>query len=218
MQPSAAGTDEWPPKALLGMRRPAGASIGSLACRTGGCRTLRGVTENEQRLREMFEQHTRRVLAYARRHTDAAHAEDIVADVFLVAWRRIGEVPPDALPWLLVVARNSLANASRSSGRRQRLTDELARLSAVAPPAPDDTAAVLDRHVVLTALAGLAPADREAILLVAWDELSTSGAAQVAGCSRRAFDARLARARTDLRRALNRTSPTHLNLIKEPTT
>jgi RNA polymerase sigma factor (sigma-70 family) len=175
------------------------------------------VTKDEKLLREMFEQHSRRVLAYARRHTDPASAEDIVADVFLVAWRRIADVPPDALPWLLVVARNTLANANRTGSRQRRLTDELGRLSAVAPPAPDDAAAVLDRHIVLAALAGLAAADREAILLVAWDELSTSGAAKVVGCSRRAFDARLARARADLRRALTHTSPSHLELIKEPT-
>ncbi len=176
------------------------------------------MTEDERRLRALFEQHAPRVLAYSRRHTDPASAQDVVADVFLVAWRRIAEVPADALPWLLVVARNTLTNARRGSIRRRQLTDQLAVLSAVAPPAADDTAAVLDRHLVLTALAALAPDEREAILLIAWDELSVSGAAQVAGCSRRAFDHRLARARAHLRLSLDRSTPTHPDLVKEPLT
>ena len=45
----------------------------------------------------------------------AQSADDVIADVFLVAWRRLEEVPADPLPWLLGVARRTLANRCRSA-------------------------------------------------------------------------------------------------------
>ena len=60
-----------------------------------------------------------RVLGYAiRRTSDRAAAEDAVSETFLVAWRRLDDVPAEALPWLLGVARKVLANQRRAAGRR----------------------------------------------------------------------------------------------------
>jgi RNA polymerase sigma-70 factor, ECF subfamily len=156
----------------------------------------------EARLRELFEAHSVRVLAYAYRHVGASAAQDVVSDVFLVAWRRIDEVPVDALPWLLVVARNTIGNGRRTFVRQQRLTDQLANLerSSTASSGADEIA--LDRRAMLVALADLSPVEREALLLTGWDGLSVDQAAQVAGCSRRAFELRLHRARNRLRRVL----------------
>lgn len=57
---------------------------------------------------------------YAARRTDAQTAQDVVADSFLVIWRRLDDVPYGGeLPWCYAVARNCLANAQRSA-RRQR--------------------------------------------------------------------------------------------------
>ncbi|GAA1754118.1 hypothetical protein [Nostocoides vanveenii] len=39
-----------------------------------------------------------RVYAYARRHIDLAECKDVVAETFLIAWRRLGEVPEQPLP------------------------------------------------------------------------------------------------------------------------
>ena len=56
---------------------------------------------------------------------------------------------------------------------------------------------------MLTALAELSELEREAVLLVAWDGLANRDAAAVAGCSLRAFEVRLSRARARLDRATN---------------
>lgn len=143
-----------------------------------------------------------RVFAYACRHVGTVAAQDVVSDVFVVAWRRIDEVPEDALPWLLVVARNTIGNRRRGIARQHRLTDELANLqrSSTASVGADEVA--IERRAMLAALAGLSSAEREAVLLTGWDGLSVAQAAVVAGCSRRAFELRLNRARNRLRRVL----------------
>lgn len=148
-----------------------------------------------------------RVYAYARRHSDASAAEDIVAETFLVAWRRLSDVPDDPLPWLLVVARNVIANHRRATQRHDRLygSGEAAERLMAAHPATDDI--VVDRDALLHALADLSEAEREAVLLIAWDGLSTRDAAAVAGCTSQAFSVRLHRARRRLARSLD-TAPT----------
>lgn len=152
-----------------------------------------------QRFSALWDEHAPRVQAYALRHVDRDTAQEVVAETFLVAWRRLAEVPGNALPWLLVVARNTLRNHHRSAYRARRLQDALVALS---PPPPDDpAAAVAERQSLLRALAALSPTDREAVLLVAWDGLPPTLAAEVAGCSPAAFKMRLSRARRRLARA-----------------
>ncbi len=51
---------------------------------------------------------------------------------------------------------------------------------------------------MLRALAALRPIDREALLLIAWEDLDPARAARAAGCSRAAFHVRLHRARRRL--------------------
>jgi RNA polymerase sigma factor (sigma-70 family) len=138
-------------------------------------------------------------MAYALRHVDREAAQEIVAETFLVAWRRFADVPAEPLPWLLVVARNTIANQRRSDDRRARLQAEVERLHHLAEPAPAADMTALQRAEVLTALAGLTPTQREALLLVAWDGLEPAEAARVAGCGLAAFHVRLFRARRRLR-------------------
>jgi RNA polymerase sigma-70 factor (ECF subfamily) len=153
----------------------------------------------ETKLRALFEENSTRVLAYSYRHVDAGAAQDVVSEAFLVAWRRIDEVPADALPWLLVVARNIIANRRRGLARQQRLTDQLAGLERASTASSGADEIALERRSMLAALADLSPVEREARLLTGWDGLSVVQASQVAGCSRRAFELRLHRARNRLR-------------------
>ena len=155
------------------------------------------------RLSALFEAHSRRVYAYAARHTDPETAKDVVAEVFLAAWRRVDDVPEPALPWLLVAARNVVSNSRRTSLRQRRLAvvvaGSVAGLAALMPGA-DETA--VERSHMLAALDALNDTEREALLLTAWDGLSAKDAAAVAGCSTRAFEVRLSRARAHLDRVL----------------
>ena len=73
----------------------------------------------------IYRAHYGAVLAYARRRTSHADAEEIAAEVFTVALRRHGELAEPVLPWLLVVARNALANRARA-GDRARIKTEAA--------------------------------------------------------------------------------------------
>jgi RNA polymerase sigma-70 factor (ECF subfamily) len=173
-------------------------------------------TNRENRLRDLFELYSTRVLAYAVRHIGPDQAQDVVADVFLVAWRRLDEVPEGPLPWLLVIARNTIANRRRGVARQQRLADELMALERGAASAPGADDAAVERRTMLAALRELSTAEREALLLVAWDGLSATEGAAVAGCSRNAFEVRLHRARNRLRRVLADVEPTNPSTARGP--
>ena len=143
----------------------------------------------------LYESHAGAVLAYARRRCGDDEAEDVLAETFLIAWRRRDDVPSDALPWLYAVARNVVSNRLRSSRRRTALEARLA-----AEPLPPDDDAPDPR--LRAALSALRPIDREALLLTAWEGLSTERAARAAGCSAATFHVRLHRARKRLAQAL----------------
>jgi RNA polymerase sigma factor (sigma-70 family) len=153
-------------------------------------------TTRTQRFEHMFRQNYPAVRGYALRRTSPEAAQDAVSETFLVAWRRLDDVPEDALPWLYGVARRVLANQRRSSGRAAALEQRLAG----AEPAllGDPAERVGEAEVVRAALARLPERDREALMLVAWHGLSGVRAARAAGCTRAAFAVRLHRARKRL--------------------
>jgi RNA polymerase sigma factor (sigma-70 family) len=157
----------------------------------------------------LWRSHAHRVMAYALRHVDRDTAQDVVSETFLVAWRRLAAVPDDPLPWLLVVARNTIANHRRSGHRQERLAAELERFRQIAEPAAAAEVLVTERAAVLAELAALTAKEREALLLVAWDGLSPKHAAKVAGCSLPAFHVRLTRARRRLRLSLDADPRSH---------
>lgn len=198
-------------------RRAAGRDpTGALLCESfavrvigGGGRTSPGVTpppeasrpDVDTHLTELFRAYSPRVYAYARRHVDLSACDDVVSETFLVAWRRPDAVPDPALPWLLVVARNVIANQRRTS-RRADLVWFAAVREGWATTAPSADEALQEREGVLRALERCTRAEREALLLTAWDGLRPSEAAAVADCSVRAFTVRLHRARSRLRAAM----------------
>lgn len=139
------------------------------------------------------------VHAYATRRAPA-DADDVVSETFLVAWRRLDEVPEPALPWLYGVARRVLANGRRSASRtaalRQRLSADEPRLL----PAREVDDDVNQR--VRQALAGLGERDRELLMLIAWEGLRINEAAEALGVRSGALAVRLHRARRRLAEAL----------------
>jgi RNA polymerase sigma-70 factor, ECF subfamily len=153
-------------------------------------------TRNE-RFETLFREHYAAVRGYALRRGPRDTAPDVVAETFLVAWRRLDDVPADPLPWLYGVARRVLANARRSADRGTALERRLAG-AAVPAGLGDPGEQVGEAEFVRVALASLSERDRETLMLVAWEGLSTARAARAAGCTRAAFAVRLHRARARL--------------------
>ncbi|MGC4152520.1 MAG: sigma-70 family RNA polymerase sigma factor [Propionicimonas sp.] len=160
-----------------------------------------GRETSEQAFAALFERTSHRVYGYVRRHCDDTDCDDVVSEVYLVAWRRFDEVPPEPMPWLLATARRVLANHWRSRDRHSRLGAELRAVAQLATH-PDPARMVADRDTMLAALAKLATDDRELLLLIGWDGLDAVGAAEALGCSPVAARARLSRARHRLTTAL----------------
>lgn len=152
--------------------------------------------ERQQRFERLFAAQYAAVAAYANRRASAVDADDAVAETFLVAWRRLDDVPDEAKPWLFGVARRVLANQRRAAGRRDALYERAASTLTTGGHAGDTQ--------VLQALAPLSERDREILLLVAWDGLTMAEAAAALGCSRAAAKVRLHRAKHRLRDELAR--------------
>jgi RNA polymerase sigma-70 factor (ECF subfamily) len=181
-----------------------------------------------ERFERIYHAHYAAVLAYALRRAPRPVADDVVAETFLVAWRRLDDVPADPAPWLYGVARRVLANERRASGRRAALVERLTREPSPAPVpdaspgALEETGAALAVQSARTepfagassdsvkgALAALTEREREALTLVAWDGLNAAQAARAAGCSHTAMRVRLHRARRRFAAALETRSAAH---------
>ncbi|WP_188191666.1 RNA polymerase sigma factor [Nonomuraea sp. SYSU D8015] len=155
------------------------------------------------------------VYAYAVGRAGRQLAEEVASETFCVAWRRIDDVPDEALPWLLGVARNVLLESYRAEARRKSLEAELSTWTV----AEGDVAeSVTERAAVLRALATLSDGDRELLTLVAWHGLRPAQAAKVVGCSTATYFVRLHRARRRLERAVDPGVPAaSVALVKEAT-
>jgi RNA polymerase sigma factor (sigma-70 family) len=141
----------------------------------------------------LFAAHYWAVRGYVRRRGPATAVEDVVADTFLVAWRRFDSLGDDPLPWLLGVARRQLANQHRADRRRGALATRARSLLPSQDAGWEPPAEMTGR--LAAALETLSSREREALLLVAWDGLEPSRAARAAGCTPAAFRVRLHRAR-----------------------
>lgn len=142
------------------------------------------------------------VLAYCRRRcATEADAEDVVAETFAIAWRRLGELPHGsaARPWLFGVARNLLRDHYRRGDWVEEVTERLINELVTSSDTTVNSESVRnDVAVVIQALKLLDEPDREVIQLIAWDQLSRADAGVVLGCSENAVKIRLHRARSRL--------------------
>ena len=142
----------------------------------------------------LVQQHSTAVHRFLVRRSGAVDAEDLTADVLVVAWRRRADVPDGAeLPWLYRTASYVLANHRRKA--RPLLLDQLPE-----PPEADDDPALraVGDDRVRRVLAGIAARDRQILLLAAWEGLGGADLAEVLGISRGGADAALSRARSRL--------------------
>lgn len=150
--------------------------------------------ERRDALRRLYERHQATVLAYLLRRAQPEEAEDLVAETFLVAWRRLDDLPAHEAGWLCGIARNLLLNERRARRRRDDLVRRAGSLAHPSPETPEEIVLARDPDVA-EALARLSASDREALTLAVWDGLSGAEAAAALGCTRAVYNVRLLRAR-----------------------
>jgi RNA polymerase sigma-70 factor (ECF subfamily) len=171
------------------------------------------------RFTRAFDEHHTRVYAYATSRVGRQFAEEVVSETYLVAWRRIADLPEPPLAYLIGIARNVILAQYRRTVSDEAVRAEL-RAWAATPVTGDIADDVVERGAMLHALAQLSEADRELLTLVAWQGLSTAQAAEALGCTRTSYSVRLHRARRRLEQILNGTpaasSLTHRTLDVQP--
>lgn len=138
---------------------------------------------------------------YLARRTDAATADDVLAETLLVCWRRRAEIPQPALPWAYGVARHCLANAERTVRRQGRVA---ARLAVVDPPREAPPEPGPEHDALHEALARLRDDDAEVLRLWAWEQLTPTEIASVLAVTPNAVSIRLHRAKQRLRHELGK--------------
>lgn len=141
-------------------------------------------------------------MAYCRRRADPSDVDDLTAEVFLVAWNKIEQIPTGdaALLWLYGVAFRVVNRRWRTSARGGRAMERLKMVVDVASVSTPDAVVVQgeEYRTALRAAARLALADQEILRLTLWEELSHVDAAEVLGIEVGAVRQRAHRARRRL--------------------
>lgn len=137
----------------------------------------------------LYRAHHPAVLRYAARRVGPDEADDVVAEVFATAWRKMDAVGDPPLPWLYRTAHHHLLHAGRSLAQRVRLQERLR-----AEPR-QDVHGPTPRDPLLEVLERLSPEDAELLRLTAWEDLKPSEIAYVLGVAPGTVRVRLHRAR-----------------------
>jgi len=157
------------------------------------------------RFEQLFNETHSDLLAYAlRRARNPEDAADVLAETYLIAWRKLDRVPrgEDARLWLFGVAwnvlRRGVARQHALSAVVERLAQELHEQEVAAPASQDELPPALR-----AALQTLPERHREVLLLTAWEGLTPREIATVTGAPVNLVRVRLHRARAHVRRALS---------------
>lgn len=158
----------------------------------------------------LYEEYQRHVYAYCRRRVPVDVVDDVVADVFLSAWRRIGESPrgEDILAWLYRIAFGAISNHRRGSSRRKRLESKLESLGVTSGISiPDQIVVREEVREAVKLLDQLSDSDREVLKLFLWEELPHREIGTVLGIDENAARQRLHRAKKRLVSAYEKRQP-----------
>jgi RNA polymerase sigma factor (sigma-70 family) len=175
---------------------------------TGRTGTPRFVRSNEElAFAELYNRYYRSIQDYCRRRVAGDLVDDVVAETFLTAWRRLDDVPAGdaALVWLYRVAYRLVGHQWRSTARRLRLE---ARLRFVVHhhtfPADESVIDGAEHRLALDAAACLGTTDSEVLRLAAWEQLSIADISAVLEITPNATKQRLHRAKQNLAREYRR--------------
>lgn len=173
--------------------------------RQTGLKTASAATD-EDRFAALYETHYAAIHSYCSRRTGRDRVDDAIAETFLVAWKRIADVPAghEALLWLYRVAYRVVGHDWRSDVRRRRLTERVGSVRQVAARTPEDRAISDDDcDRMLDALATLKPDEAEILRLVAWEGLAAGELAGMLDVRPNTASQRLSRARKHLAQAFD---------------
>jgi RNA polymerase sigma factor (sigma-70 family) len=160
------------------------------------------------RFASLFDRHAPHIHRYLARRVGRQAADDLVAETFLVAFRKRARYDArhhDARPWLYGIATNLIAQHRREEARQLRLRQASGPDPVQhdhAERAAQDVTAQSIRTLLASALAGLARPDRDVLLLIAWEQLSYDEVARALTIPVGTVRSRLHRARTEIREAL----------------
>jgi RNA polymerase sigma factor (sigma-70 family) len=174
--------------------------------------------DKEQEFARVVVAHRNALLRYGlRRLDDRSEAEDLVAETFVVVWRRFDEIPArdEELFWLYGVAAWALSNIRRTHRRSMRLESRMTLERELERKTPRYSAE--DIEELMKALGSLSFDERELIQLAYWEKLSYREIGVVLGCSEKAAGIRLSRARRTLRNRLIQTTASviPMSLLRE---
>ncbi|MDQ3710418.1 MAG: RNA polymerase sigma factor [Actinomycetota bacterium] len=163
--------------------------------------------DREARFRALYADAYGDVLRFAQRRVHPSYAEDVTADAFLVAWRRLDEAPSrpgDLRAWLFGIARHCLLNTLRGQGRRDALAVRVAETAPSADLADGLDADLVAQRIDLAAAWGrLSEIDQEVLSLTVFDALTARQAGRILGITAASYRLRLLRARRALHRQLD---------------
>lgn len=142
-------------------------------------------------MRSLFARHADEIRAYCVRRTDSHAADDLVSEVFTLAWRNRAKVPDEARVWLYATARNVVLHARRSHTRRLRLVTEARAVVNGRNHSAEDASRVLAESL----LSDLPELDAEVLRLAVWEQLTGPEIAQILDVGEDVVRARLSRAR-----------------------
>lgn len=149
----------------------------------------------------IYEDHYLAVRQFSSWQCEPSELDDVVADVFLVAWRRFSELEAEwARPWLFGVAKNVLRSRQRSVRRASAFVNQLVALR---PAAATDLDAgelsIDDVELIKAGLKALPADDQEILILSTWYEMTAAELAVALSITKNNATVRLHRARTRFR-------------------
>ena len=163
--------------------------------------TMRIERSSETAFRRLYESHYPDVLAYCLRRTGRNDAHDATSEVFLIAWRKIDELPEidRVRSWLFGIAYRVLGHQWRSRSRYGRLKRKVAVTSQGSEPGPEPVVVRrAENRRLLDAARRLRPGDQEILRLAGWEEMARVDIAEILGISVAAVDQRFHRAKQRL--------------------
>lgn len=153
----------------------------------------------------IFDRHGSTLLRFLARRVDPAEAEGLLGEVFRIAFERRSSFDQDresARPWLYGIAANVVAKHRRGLARRLRATSRVAARPQLCDDPAERAVAATDARTrwagVIEAIGALAEADRQVLLLFAWEELSYEEIATALGIPVGTVRSRLSRGRARL--------------------